>query len=219
MSIKKVKNGFFLNLDRKGLPRIRKTFATEKEAKAFEVDYLAKASAKLSVSTDKRTLSELIGLWFRLHGMNLSDGVRRQSILMGMAVDLGNPIACDLTPTQFLEYRYQCLYGDNKRIGTKTFNNRQGYLIAVYNKLRKLKEIDYVCPIADVDAIKLHERQSSYLSEEQIELLFDRLKSDCRNTSAWWIAQICIRTGARWGEANSLSAILRCHRQNRRTLG
>lgn len=205
MSIKKINNHFLVQIDRKGLPRVRKSFATEREAKAFEVEYLAKAVTKPAANSDRRTLSELVEVWFKFHGLNLSDGERRRSILLSMAVDLDNPVACELTPTMFLDYRYQCLYANAKKVTVKTFNNRQGYLSAVYSKLRKLKIIDYVCPILDVEAIKSHERQSSYLSEDQIALLFDRLANDCRNKSAWWIAQICIRTGARWGEAESLT--------------
>jgi integrase len=204
MSIKKIKDHWFCQIDRKGVPRVRKSFATLAEAAIFERDYLAKAAAKPVLNADRRKLSELVAIWFKFHGMNLSDGERRRSILLSMAVDLGDPVACELTPSQFLDYRYRCTYSNGTRIASKTFNNRQGYLMAVYNKLRKLQIIDYVCPILDVDAIKVHERQLSYLSGPQIELLFDRLKHDCRNTSVWWIAQVCIRTGARWGEAETL---------------
>ncbi|MEQ1636737.1 MAG: tyrosine-type recombinase/integrase [Methylococcales bacterium] len=116
---------------------------------------------------------------------------------------LGHKNARTFSPQQFLDYRYACMYTDSSPVMAKTFNNRHVYLAAMYRTLKKLKVIDYECPIADVELVKIHEKQLTFLSKGQVIDLFDNLKG-CRNKSVWWIAQVCIRTGARWGEAESL---------------
>lgn len=151
--------------------------------------------------TDLRTLKELVELWYKYQGINLSDGESRKRKLDDMASALGNPQACRLTAEQFVEHRYKRLQSG---ISAKTVNNQHGYLSAVFNKLRKLKVIDYGNPINEVDFIKIQERQLSYLSVDQIKLLLDTIKIGCVNQSTWYVAQICLRTGARWGEAERL---------------
>ena len=214
MPITKTKAGYFLQINRKDVPRVRKTFPTLRAAEQYERDHLYKhlggtepVEAITNTDTvdrgrDNRSLYELLDIWWRYHGVNLSDGKRRKSILESMFSRLGHKNARTLTPEQFLNYRYDCMFG-HKPITAKTFNNRQTYLAAMYQTLRKLKVIDYDCPISEVVQVKIHEKQLSYLSHGQIETLFSELKA-CRNKSVWWIAQVCIRTGARWGEAEQL---------------
>jgi integrase len=217
MPIHKVKDGYKLHVERKGVPRIRRNFATLKAAEEFERDYLYQylGIIKVSVPTigsfvpgvnpieDNRTLLELVDVWYRYHGVNLADGKRRKAMLEAMFTRLGHKTASTLSPQQFLDYRYECMYLDVKPVCAKTFNNRHVYLAAMYRTLKKLKVINYPCPIADVALVKIQERQLTYLNDAQIERLFDLL-ANCRNRDVWWVAQVCIRTGARWGEAESL---------------
>jgi len=202
VAVKATKTGKWLvEVDRKGIPRVRKSFDVKLEAEIFEREYLATHLARKNSSTDPRTLREVVELWFRYHGINLSNSDRCHRVLLDMAVALGNPRADRLTAEQFVNYRFKKL---DSGISSKTFNNHHGYLSAVYNKLRKLKVIDYENPIADVDFIKIQERQLSYLSIDQIKLLLDTIKGGCINQSTWYVAQLCLRTGARWGEAEHL---------------
>ncbi|MEQ1621439.1 MAG: tyrosine-type recombinase/integrase [Methylococcales bacterium] len=204
MAVKQNQEGkWCVQIDRKGMPRVRKSFQSQQDAERFEREYLLANQKPLIASADQRTLLELIGVWYRYHGVNLSDGVARLSILEQMANDLGNIPAINLTPEQFLEYRFNCTHREVEPVTAKTINNRHGYLAAVYRRLRKLKIIHYECPIAETDMIKIHERMLGYLSVNQINKLFSYLKAS-RNESVWWIAQVCIRTGARWGEAETL---------------
>jgi len=198
------KNGkWFVQVDRKGLKRVRRTFVLKRDAVAFELATLSSMPAQNVVDyVDNRRLSELIELWFMLHGVNLSDGVRRKAILVVLATALGDPVARSLSASAFLEYHFKCQQYSSS-VESKTLNNRLGYLAAAFNILKKLGVINYPCPVTNIDKIKIHERQLGYLSREQIDLLFLSLKS-CRNKSVYWIAQICIRTGARWGEVESL---------------
>ncbi|MFZ2405497.1 MAG: tyrosine-type recombinase/integrase [Methylobacter sp.] len=203
MSVKQTKDGKWLvQIDRKGIPRVRITKDVKSEAESFEREYLATHLAKQKrASTDQRTLKDLVALWFKYHGVSLSDGERRQRALEDLAVALKNPQASELTAEQFVLHRFDRLQAG---INPKTMNNHHGYLLAVYNKLRKINVIDYENPLKGVDFIKVQESQVSYLSIEQINLLLDTIKSGCVNESTWYVAHICLRTGARWGEAEQL---------------
>lgn len=206
MSINKQKSGKWLcQIDRKGLKRVRKSFATQKEAEIFEREFLDDNKKKLEANTDKRTLLELVKLWFQYHGHTLSDGSHMKSQLERLATEMSNPIASQVTPVEFLDYRFKkTVEATDNRQSAKTFNNIHGYLNAAYRKLYKLKIIDYACPTAEVDMLKVQERQLGYLSLDEIK----EVMAACKNTSnpcVWWIAQICIRTGARWNEADKMT--------------
>ena len=218
MPITKLNDGYHLAIHRKDVPRVRRTFPTLRQAEEFERNHLLKYLGVIKVepdsaigqavfgaaSTDNRSFYELVDVWFRYHGVNLADGRRRKAMLEAMFAKLGHRVARTLTPQQFLDYRYQCMFVDSPPLSGKSFNNRHGYLAAMYRTLRKLKVIGYECPIAEVEMIKLQERQLSYLFPNQIEALFESLRQST-NKSVWWVAQICIRTGARWGEAEKLT--------------
>ncbi len=202
MAVKQLKSGKWrLEVDRKGIPRIRKTFAVKSEAEIFEREYLAKYKTIQQQTTDRRTLKELAELWYKYHGINLADGDRRRRCLLDMATALQNPQASLLTAERFVEYRHARL---SAGLTQKTFNNQHSYLSAMYRKLRKLKVIDYDSPIVDVDFIKIQERQLSYLSLDQVHTLLDAIKEGCKNESTWYVTQLCLRTGSRWGETERL---------------
>ena len=204
MSVKQTKTGKWLvQVDRRGIPRVRKTFIDRADAEMFEREYLAKheTPGRLSLLTDERTMKELVDLWFKYHGINLADGERRVRALYDLCAAMENPRASSLTAEQFVNYRYTKLQAG---LSEKTANNLHGYLSAMFNKLRKLKVIDYENPIGDVDFIKIQERQLSYLSINQINLLLETIKTGCKNKSTWFVAQMCLRTGARWGEVEQL---------------
>lgn len=202
MSVKQDKSGkWSVQVDRKGIPRVRKSFADKKSAELFERDYLAKYATRINANADQRSLKELVELWAVYHGLNLADGERRRRALLDMATAMHNPIASQLTPEMFVKYRHARIQAG---LSQKTFNNLHGYLHSLFNKLRKLKVIDYENPLQDVDFIKIQERQLSYLSLDQVSTLLDAIKTGCLNESTWYVAQLCLRTGARWGEAEQL---------------
>lgn len=206
MAVKRDKDDTWrVQVDRKGIPRTRRGgFATKEEAELFERDYLAQHRTTYEQAMDDRSLKELIESWFIYHGINLADGDRRRRALLQMATDLKNPVASQLTAEQFLKYRYVKTF-EGDAVCFKTFNNLQGYLVAVFNKLKKLKVITYHSPICDIDFFKIQERQLSYLSRSQIDELLDSIKIHSQNLSTWWVTQICLRTGARWSEAEKLT--------------
>lgn len=204
MAVTQKNNGkWYVHIEKKGMPRVRKTFDTEKIAREFESIYIASHLSKQAATTDNRSLLDLIKIWYRHHGHTLSDGSRRKRALEVLASELKNPIANQLSPDSFLDYRYKRTVSDANKITAKTFNNHHSYLNAVYRHLYKSKVIDYVNPLDGIDPIKIQETQMHYLSLEQIDQVFEALKTR-KNKDVWWIAQVCIRTGARWGEAEKL---------------
>lgn len=205
MSVKEAKSGKWLvQIDRKGIPRIRKTFDVKSEAEIFEREYLAKYQQQAQQNSDRRTLKELIDIWYRYHGINLSDSEKFRRLLIYAADGMGNPIASQLTPAQFVDYRYERTVAGKNLVTAKTFNNLHGYLSSMFSRLKRLKIIDYDNPLAEVDFIRVHERQMTYLSREQIDVLLESIKNGCQNESTWFVVNLCLRTGARWNEANML---------------
>lgn len=205
MTVKQDKTGKYkVHVEKQGLKRVRRTFDSKKEAEDFEREYLNQLY-RVDAIIDKRTLKELVDLWFVYHGVNLSDGERRKRCLLAIARELNNPVACLLTAEQFVSYRHAKLQGSGNKEGlsVKTFNNHHGYLSAVFEKLFKLGVVKFANPIAAIDFVKVHERQLSYLSHAEIDILMNSLH-DCVNPSTYWVAQICLRTGARWGEVEQL---------------
>jgi integrase len=203
MTVKQDKTGKWkVEIDRDGMPRTRKTFSYKQQAEEYEREYLKTYQSPLKIIiTDTRTLNELAKIWFKYHGMNLSDGERRFKCLLDISFALKNPVGAQLTAEMFVDYRFKRLKAG---ISEKTLNNHHCYLLSMFNKLHKLRIIDYKNPLEDIDFIKIHERQLSYLSRLQIEHLLKVIETGSDNQSTWYVANLCVRTGARWGEAEQL---------------
>ncbi|MEN4946789.1 phage integrase [Pseudomonas proteolytica] len=88
------------------------------------------------------------------------------------------------------------------------FNHELAYLSAVFNELKRLEEWAEDNPLANVRKLKFDETEMVYLLTEQIELLLLLLLADLdkRESDAGLIAQVCLATGARWGEVEGLQA-------------
>lgn len=94
--------------------RFRKTFKTKGEAQRFEASCRAKVVENPDWSPrpkDRRTLAELVGLWFDLHGHSLRDGERRRSKLDALAKRLRNPQGAKLDPQTYAQDRRVRLEG------------------------------------------------------------------------------------------------------------
>lgn len=184
--------------------RFRKTLRTKAEAQRFEATCRAKLAHQPDWSPkprDSRKLLDLVQLWYQLHGVTLANGNRRYAILIEYARALGNPVARTLDGAAVARIRSKQL---EDGIAPKTANNRLGYLKAVYNQLHQLGEIDYPAPIK-LKPIKLQERALTYLTQPQITELLKALDSRPLSPHPPMIARICLATGARWGEAQSLT--------------
>jgi integrase len=205
MAIRKQTNGKYLvELYPQGRSgkRVRKTFATQSEAKRFELFNINEAEQKpwLPAKDDNRRLSELIDVWFNLHGQALNDGIKRKGKLQAMALMMDNPIARNFKAADFSKYRQQRL----ETVSIKTVNNDQTYLNALFNELNRLGEWLYENPINGLRALKYQQPEMGFLAPDDIPLLFDELKKS-RNTDVYLVAKICISTGCRWSEAERLT--------------
>jgi len=205
--IKKLPKGRWqvdLLLDGRGSRRIRKRFLSKTEAKRFEAYVLGQKdkSKDWNPSTkDNRRLMDLVQLWFNAKGIHLKDGERRKRCVDAIARYLGNPVARNLLPSEFLAYRaYKLQDGASE----KTVNNHLGYLNAVYNELRRLGEIEFDNPLRNIQMIRLDENELSWLTMEQIGLLLETIQSFSQNPHVHLLTRICLATGARWGEAERL---------------
>lgn len=185
--------------------RFRKLFATKAEALRYETyinSQVLKSRDWNPKATDRRKLSELVGLWFDLHGHSLKDGPSRRRKLDALAVRLRNPVAALIEPAA---YAHDRRLRSESGTSTKTLNNELGYLRAVYNELRGLAQIDYANPLELVKPFKIDERELSWLTDEQIATLLDAIRAHCENPHVLPVTMLCLATGARWSEAEGLT--------------
>ncbi|CAA0081188.1 Tyrosine recombinase XerC [Zhongshania aliphaticivorans] len=199
---KKTEKGWLVDMrpDGRDGRRVRRTFETKAEALRFKAFTKAQADKGEWNPTpaDTRRLSELCQLWFDHHGNHLTDGVRRLSILNLITSAMNNPIASQIKPDHYLRYRAK------KEAQPKTHNNELGYLNSVFNELHRLNHIDYPNPLAAVKPIKLSENELAFLTGQQITELLDSIRAKSDNKHVLLITKICLSTGCRWGEAESL---------------
>jgi len=161
--------------------RFRKLFKTKAEAQRYEQYITANKAADPAwnpKAQDRRRLSELVGLWFDLHGHMLKDGERRKAKLDALCVRLRDPIAIKLDPATYAhDRRLRAEAG----ITPKTLNNELGYIRAVFNELRGLGQIDYANPLELMKPYKIEERELSWLTQEQIADLLTAIREGCDN--------------------------------------
>lgn len=196
--------------------RIRKQFATKGEAEAFETWAKREAEEKpwLGEKADRRRLSELIALWYKLHGQSLAASKSRLAKLEIVCRGLGDPIAAQLTAKAWAHYRDKRLSGeiDNGytpdpakwKVKPITVNREQHYLSAVFNELTRLGEWSLPNPLESVRPFREKEREMSWLTQAQIaELLAACVRFG--NVDLTRVVKICLATGAHWREAESLT--------------
>lgn len=205
MAIIKIENGWKVDLQpggRSGQKRYRKTFKTKADALGYEA-YLRRKYIESEPwerqKKDQTRLSELIDLWFKLHGSQLKDGEKRLIKLRASCKGLGDPLAIDLTPSLFTRYRATRL----SQVTANTVNHEQAYLSAVYGSLIKFGEWKHGNPLTGLPKIKHDEPELTWLDQDQIKHLLDVL-GGMKNEDAELITRLCLSTGARWSEAECL---------------
>lgn len=184
--------------------RFRKTLKTKAEALRFEATCRAKCAESSQWSPkpkDRRRLLDLLQVWDRLHGQTLASYYDTEVALRCMFVRMGNPVGSAFSSRDFVQYRADRLQAG---LSKKTLNNELGYLRSFFNRLIEFKEIDYPNPVADLKKIPLQETELTFLNHEEIGRLFAVLRS-MRHPHVELIAMVCLATGCRWGEAQSLA--------------
>lgn len=185
--------------------RFRKLFDTKAEALRYETFILAnktKDAAWNPAAVDRRKLSELVTLWYDLHGHMLKDGSRRKIRLDAMCLRLRNPMAAKLDASA---YAHDRRIRSESGTSPKTLNNELGYLRAVFNELRGLGQIDYANPLELVKPFRIDERELSWLTDEQVGILLGAIRRHSDNPHVEPVTLLCLATGARWSEAEGLT--------------
>ena len=148
--------------------RVRKQFATKGEALAFERHTMDETEAKpwLGESVDRRTLKDVVELWFKLHGKSLTAGEHVYDKLLLMVEALGNPLATDLSSKLFAHYRDKRLTGEiyfsdkwKKGASPVTINLEQSYLSGVFSELARLGEWTAPNPLENMRKFTIAERR------------------------------------------------------------
>ncbi len=192
--------------------RIRRQFATKGEALAFERHSKEQAQEKpwLREKIDKRRVTDLVDTWYNVHGVTLSDGQKRKDAMEFACFAMGNPLASEFNAKLFAAYREQRLSGKITRsdrvktVAPRTVNLELAYFRAMFNELKRLDDWKAPNPLENVREFKIDEAELSWLTVEEVK----QLLAECEKSKAEdlvTVVKICLATGARWGEAESLS--------------
>lgn len=187
----------------RGGRRLRKSFERKADAIAWRLHILSQAQQEPEwkpPKKDARPLSDLANQWFDLHGRGLNDGERTLKRLIRMAESMGNPRADQFKASTFAEYRASRI---STGITENNMNREQSYLSAMFNELIRIGEWRGSNPLSKLRKFKIQEAELSFLALEQIPLLLKECGNG-RNPHTALIAQVCLSTGSRWGEAEGL---------------
>lgn len=192
--------------------RIRKRFATKGEALSYEQFVVNEAKDKpwLGEKADKRTLSELIDLWYKLHGKHLKSGVAIQKRLMAISRALLNPVAMTFSAADFFHYRAARMNispksaNKGKELKASSHNYDQQCLQSMFSHLIEIGEWNFPNPMKGIKKLKNHETELTYLNQDEITILFNETKGTQDVEQAKLIFKICLSTGARIMEAAEL---------------
>ncbi|WP_417762214.1 tyrosine-type recombinase/integrase [Shewanella sp.] len=193
--------------------RIRKRFATQGEAKAFENFTLRNVNDTpwLGERDDNRKLSELCQRWYELHGQQLNYSSGRLHKLNMICQGLGDPTARLLTANDFAVYRQQRLNGEIadlqgncRAVKPKTINLEQSFLSSVFYELKRLGDWKYPNPLDSFAKFKIPENEMAFLYDEEIPIVLQECEAS-QNPDVKLVALICLATGCRWSEAETLT--------------
>ncbi|MCL1127510.1 phage integrase [Shewanella surugensis] len=192
--------------------RIRKKFATKGEAVSFERFTMNEVIDKpwLGEKVDNRRLSEIIQRWHELHGQQLVKPEQRLRKLDMICAGMEDPIASKITVNDFANYRQMRLDGEiadargiKQKVKPNTINHEQAYLNAVFSELKRLGEWSHPNPLEAIPLFKIEDTELAFLYPEEIPMVL----TECANAKyehLTTIVKICLATGARWSEAESL---------------
>ena len=197
MSVKRQPDGkwsvdFYVN--GRGSQRVRRGgFPSKAHAQRFERDY----SSSPRPVVDR--LSDLVDLWYEVHGVTLKNGARRYAALKQITERLGNPRVCDFSASTWSSYRTQRL----KTAKRSTINIEHIYVASVFAELTRQGHYQGTNPLAGMRLFKVDQKALAFLTFEQINQLLGELAKS-RNPYVLIVAKIALATGARWSEAERL---------------
>ncbi|MFZ6693668.1 phage integrase [Undibacterium sp. SXout20W] len=189
----------------RGGKRFRKTFDTKAEGLAYEAWLKTKINETPEwqpAKRDLRKLSSLVDLWYEHHGTGLRAGKNTYSRLRHLCAALGDPFADKFTVNMFASYRRKRM---DEGISQNNLNREHAYLRSVFNELARLGYWKGENPLAKIRQFKIQEKELTFLTLDQIDRLLKEMETG-RNPDVHIITRICLTTGARWSEAEEMSA-------------
>ena len=201
MSIKKLDNGQYLvDVRPAGMKgkRFRKKFERKTEAVNYEKFVITNFHDKdwCDRPSDKRSLSELIDLWYRLYGQTLKRGEEEKRGLLFLDKKMGHPRSYQITKQFFIHFRSKRI---ESGIQASTLNRDHNSLSSVFTALINAGEYQHEHPLKGIPKLREKPSEMSFLSQEEMQCLMDNLQDDTLT-----IARLCLSTGSRWSEANNL---------------
>lgn len=179
--------------------RIRKYgFATRSAAVRFEQDYHSSLESTGRPLDDR--LGDLVKLWYELHGCTLKDAKTRLSRTLAICTRLGNPLVSEFSALHWSRYRQSRL----EEVTASTVNHEQRYLSAVFSELSRLGAYHGENPLQGIRQVKVADTELSFLEIPQVKHLLEECKKSINN-HVYPVALICLATGSRWGEAETLT--------------
>lgn len=185
-------------LDRQlGIRKRKRGFRTKSEAERWVSDMRRQYSQRGRDPGER--LSDLVDIWYELHGSTLKDPYRF-SRTMAVAKALGDPIASSFTALDFGRYRIQRL----KDCSPATVNHEHRYLKAVFNELIRLGVWKEANPLSALRQLKVDETERAFLTLDECQLVLRECAAST-NSHTLPVAELCLATGARWDEAESIT--------------
>ncbi|HGB5419482.1 TPA: tyrosine-type recombinase/integrase [Salmonella enterica subsp. enterica serovar Muenchen] len=202
MAIRKRDDGRYL-LDvrphgRKG-KRIRKVFDKKSIAIATERYIMANAEKREYIQgyRDRRTLGDLLELWWMYHGQHRrkaeEDKKQLKNILEGLGFD---SLAVELDKLKVIAWRSRKL---SEGLAPSSVNRYINRLSGMFSILIKLGVWDGVHPVRGISRLYVKPSEMAFLSKQEATALLKALKGDY-----YRVAVLCLSTGARWSEASTL---------------
>ncbi|CAM3898338.1 tyrosine-type recombinase/integrase [Kerstersia gyiorum] len=147
-----------------------------------------------------RRLSSLVDLWYSHHGTGLAAGHDTFKRLKAMTAAMGDPAVDLFSVNTFVAYRTKRL---DAGISANNMNREHAYLRAMFNELARLGYWNKPNPLGKLRQFRVQEAELTYLTDEQIVRLLGELRAS-RNPHVELITRLCLATGARWSEVESM---------------
>ncbi|KRW73796.1 integrase [Pseudomonas sp. TTU2014-066ASC] len=180
-----------------GIRKRKRGFRTKSEAERWVADLRREYSHRGRDPGER--LADLVQVWYELHGATLKDQ-KRFGRTLAIVEALGNPIASSFTALDFSRYRAERL----KSCTPATVNHEHRYLKAVFNELIRLGVWHEANPVAKLRQLRVDETELTYLTLDECRLVLDECAAST-NSHTLPVAKLCLATGARWDEAESIT--------------
>lgn len=202
MAIRKQDDGRYL-LDirpngRRG-KRVRKVFDKKSIAIATERYIMANAEKREYIQgyRDRRTLGDLLELWWMYHGQHRRKADEDKKQLERILGELGtDSLAAELDKLKIIAWRSRKIENGIMPASVNRYINR---LSGMFTQLIKIGVWKGAHPVRGISRLYVKPGEMGFLSTQETSSLLEVLSGDY-----YRVAVLCLSTGARWGEASTL---------------